>query len=239
VTVGDCAQLVKTLGASPMMAHAPEEAADMAAIAAALVLNIGTLTAETIAAMKLAAKSANRKGIPVVLDVCGAGATPFRDAKVAELLAAAKIDIVKGNASEIARVAGAAVSTKGVDSGAVSGDLAALAQKLATERQAVVVVTGVVDIVTDGTRLLRVANGDRMMATVVGTGCMAASAIGAFAAVETDYVVAAACGLSCFEIAAELAERKSYGPDSFKSALFDCLFGLNRRTVEKRQKIEG
>ncbi len=79
VTIYDCAQAVKSLGASPVMAHAPEEAADMARMASALVLNIGTLTTEFIESMKIAARAANEHGIPVVLDVCGAGATPFRD----------------------------------------------------------------------------------------------------------------------------------------------------------------
>ncbi len=239
VTIYDCAQVVKTLGASPVMAHAPEEVADMAKIASALVLNIGTLTVEFVEAMKKAAASANAKGIPVVLDVCGVGATTLRDVKAAEILDAVKIDIIKGNASEIARVAGLDVKTKGVDSTEVAGDLTATAIALAKARGATVVVTGATDIVTDGERVYRVSNGDVMMSHVVGTGCMAASVIGTFAAVEKDYAKAAACGLACYEIAAELAEKKSYGPDSFKSALFDCLFGLNRRNVEKKQKIEG
>jgi hydroxyethylthiazole kinase len=239
VTIYDCAQVVKTLGASPVMAHAPEEAADMAKIASALVLNIGTLTVEMIAAMKLAAASANQKGIPVTLDVCGAGATLMRDAKVAELLDAVKIDIIKGNASEIARVAGENVRTRGVDAAEVAADLAALAQRLAADRKATVVVTGKVDIVTDGKTIYRVANGDALMTKVVGTGCMAASVIGAFAAVEKDLAAAAASGLACYGIAAELAAKKARAPIAFKNALFDQLYALDARTVAKRQKIEA
>ena len=106
VTIYDCAQVVKTLGASPVMAHAVEEVAEMTQIASALVLNIGTLTVDFVEAMKVAARSANKKGIPVILDVCGAGATGLRDRKCLELLNDARIDVVKGNASEVARVAG-------------------------------------------------------------------------------------------------------------------------------------
>ena len=98
VTIYDCAQVVKVLGASPVMAHAPEEVEEMVQLAAALVLNIGTLTVEVVRAMKLATQSANAKGIPVVLDVCGAGATAFRDRMGFELLDEAKIDLIKGNA---------------------------------------------------------------------------------------------------------------------------------------------
>jgi hydroxyethylthiazole kinase len=239
VTIYDCAQIVKTLGASPVMAHAPEEVAEMAQIASALVLNIGTLTVDFVAAMKLAAHSANQKGIPIVLDVCGAGATALRDQQCRELLAAARISLIKGNASEIARVAGARVQTRGVDATEVGGDLTALAAGLAKTRQATVVVTGKTDIVTDGTRTLFVHNGHPMMTHVVGTGCMAASVIGAFAACERDLMVAAASALACYEIAAELAAEAASGPASFKEKLFDRLYSLDRDTVTRRQRIES
>lgn len=239
VTIYDCAQVVKTLGASPVMAHAPEEAADMTRIASALVLNIGTLTADFVEAMKLAAAAANRQGIPVILDVCGAGATALRDRKVSELLDEVKINVIKGNASEIARVSGQPIQTRGVDAGEVKTDLARLAQSLATRRQATVVVTGETDIVAGEKGIYRVRNGHVLMTRVVGTGCMAASVLGTFAAVEPDYRKAAACALACYGIAAELAAKKARGPASFKAALFDCLCNLNRRTVGKMQRIEA
>lgn len=239
VTIYDCAQIVKTLGASPIMAHAPEEAADMTAIASALVLNIGTLTGGMVEAMKLAAARANQRGIPVVLDACGAGATEFRDRKVLELLDQTKINIVKGNASEMARVGGSKIRTKGVDTTEVPMDLESLAEVLATRRQTTVVITGKVDIVADARGIYRVKNGDKLMTRVVGTGCMAASVVGAFAAVEPDYRQAATCGLACYGIAAELAARKADGPASFKSALFDCLYNLDQPTVERLQRIES
>jgi len=238
VTIGDCAQVVKTLGASPVMAHAPEEAAEMAQIASALVLNIGTLTVEFVEAMKVAARSANRKGIPVILDVCGTGATALRDRKCLELLNEVRIDVIKGNASEVARVGGEGVKTRGVDATEVDADLALLAEKLADQRQATVVVTGKVDIATDGKKTYRIANGHPLMTHVVGTGCMAASVIGAFAAAERDLSLAAACALACFGIAAELAAEKAPGPAAFKARLFDCLYDLDRETVDRRQRIE-
>ena len=213
--------------------------ADMTQIASALVLNIGTLTVDFVEAMKTAAASANRKGIPVILDVCGAGATALRDRKVFELLDEVKINVIKGNASEIARLSGQRIQTKGVDSGEVETDLETLAQTLAVRRQATVVITGKVDIVADATGIYRVKNGHVLMTSVVGTGCMAASVIGTFAAVEPDYRQAAACALACYGIAAELAAKKSRGPASFKAALFDCLYNLDRPTVEKLQRIEA
>jgi hydroxyethylthiazole kinase len=238
VTIYDCAQVVKTLGASPVMAHAREEVAEMAQIASALVLNIGTLTVDFVEAMKLAAHSANKKGIPVILDVCGAGATALRDRKSLELLNEVRIDVIKGNASEVARISGESVKTRGVDATEVSGDLVALAEKLAAQRKATVVITGKVDITTDGRQTYLVKNGHPLMTHVVGTGCMATSVIGAFAAVEADLSLASACALACYEIAAELAAEKASGPASFKERLFDCLYNLDRPTVDRMQRID-
>ncbi|MFZ5449524.1 MAG: hydroxyethylthiazole kinase [Thermodesulfobacteriota bacterium] len=239
VTIYDCAQVVKALGASPVMAHAPEEVEEMARLAAALVLNIGTLTMEMVESMKLAAKSANAKGIPVILDVCGAGATSLRDRKCFELLDEVRIDLIKGNASEVARISGAAVRTKGVDATEVALDLEEVAQSLALRRQCTVAITGPEDLVVDGSRRFVIKNGHPLMSRVVGTGCMAASVMGTFAAVEPDLAVAAAAGLVCFNVAAELAAELDPGPGTFKVRLFDCLDGLDEQTLAERRRVSG
>jgi hydroxyethylthiazole kinase len=239
VTIFDCAQIVKSFGASPVMAHAAEEADAMTSIASALVINIGTLTRDVVDSMKISAAAANRKKIPIVFDVCGAGATPFRDRVCTEILDAAAISVIKGNSSEIARVAGLAVGTKGVDAGEVSADLREVALSLARKRACTVVVTGAEDIVAgaNGTLYL-VRNGDPMMANLVGTGCMAASVIGTFAgACPTEVTEAAAAGLSCFEIAAELAVKDAHGPAAFRQKLQDCVFCLDQAQIEAGQKI--
>ena len=186
VTIYDCANIVRAIGALPVMAHAKEEAADMSKIASALVLNIGTLTTELIESMKIAGKAANEKKIPIVLDAVGVGATKLRDDKALELLNELNINIIKGNASEIAKLAGEEVQTKGVEATKVEADLIELAKKLANDRKATVVITGKEDIVTNGTDIYLCQNGHNMMGSIVGTGCMVASVIGAFAAVEED-----------------------------------------------------
>ena len=239
VTIYDCANVVKVLGASPVMAHALEEVADMVQLASSLVLNIGTLTVPMVEAMKVAAKAANTKGIPVVLDVCGVGATPFRDQKSLELLEEVHIDIIKGNASEVARVSGEAVRTKGVDASEVAVDLTQVAQALAQARRATVVITGETDIVADATRLYLVRNGHPLMGHVVGTGCMATSVIGAFAAVSPDLAKAAAAALVTFGVAAECTAPLSQGPATFKEKLFDCLYNLDEATIKRLMRVEG
>jgi hydroxyethylthiazole kinase len=238
VTIYDCANIVRALGALPVMAHAEEEAADMTLIASALVLNIGTLTPGLIEAMKLAGKAANAKNIPVVLDAVGAGATKLRDDKCAELLKEIGIDIVKGNASEIAKLAGMDVYTRGVESTKVEGDLKELARKFAAQRKSVVVITGKQDIVTDGDSVYLCNNGHDMMSKIVGTGCMSASVIRAFAAVERHYAKAAASALAVFGIAGELGASISAGPGTFKQNFYDALYNLDARDIEKMERLE-
>jgi hydroxyethylthiazole kinase len=238
VTIYDCAQVVKSFGASPVMAHAIEEVDAMASLASALVLNIGTLTTEVVESMKTAAAAANRKGIPIVLDVCGAGATAFRDRKSLEILDSVKVQVIKGNRSEIARIAGQAALTKGVDAGDVAADLRAVAASLAAERACTVVITGAEDIIVGGGKELVVRNGHPMMANVVGTGCMAASVIGTFVGSMPDQIpAAAAAGLACYEVAAELAVKKSDGPASFKQHLFDAIYHLDEKQVRSLQQV--
>jgi hydroxyethylthiazole kinase len=239
VTIYDCANIVKVLGASPVMAHAKEEVAQMTGLAHALVLNIGTLTPDFVAAMEIAALSANAKGIPVVLDACGAGATALRTEACFQLLKAVKIGIIKGNASEIARLSGEEVQTRGVDVAPVETNLLALARKLARERQATVVITGEEDLVADGSRHWRIRNGHPLMAQVVGTGCMSTSVVGAFAAVEPDLALAAAAALVAFGIAAEVAAAAAGGPGTFKERLYDCLYHLDREAIDQRQRVMG
>jgi len=238
VTIYDCANIVKVFGASPVMAHAKEEVADMAGIASALVLNIGTLTLDFVEAMLLAAKSANSKGIPVVLDVCGAGATKLRDDACFRILDEVRIDIIKGNASEISRIAGEDVHSRGVDATEVEKNLQEVAMRLAKRRKCVVVITGVEDIVADEERVVLVKNGHPIMAKIVGTGCMAASVIGTFAAVEKDLVNASVAGLVCYEIAAEVAAKEAKGPGTFKEKMFDAVYNLDARTVNSMQRME-
>ncbi len=236
VTIYDCANVVRAIGALPVMAHAIEESSEMQAIANALVLNIGTLTPELVESMIAAGKKANELQHPVVLDAVGVGATGLRTEKAIEILQKVKIDIVKGNKSEIAKLAGADAFTRGVESTEVE-NIAALAKKLAKERNNTVVVTGAEDIVASAGNSFLVKNGHYLMGKFVGSGCMAASLIGCFAAVEKDYAKASAAALSCFGIAGELAAKKAKAPAAFKQQLFDELYNLKPAVVKKMQKI--
>ena len=218
------------------MAHAKEEVADMVKLSDALVLNIGTLTSEPVESMKIAAKAANEKGIPVILDAVGVGATPFRDKKAFELLDECHIDIIKGNASEIAKLAGEDVVTKGVEAVDIQLDLVQVAKKLAKDKNATVVITAHEDIVVWKDNVYVVKNGHPLMGQIVGTGCMAASVIGCFCAIDKDYGKLCAAGLAVYEIAAEKAARETFTPFAFKQKFFDELFKMDE-VCDWMQKI--
>lgn len=240
VTIYDCANMTRAMGGLPVMAHALEESGDMARLASALVLNIGTLTPALIEAMLVAGAAANEKGIPIVLDAVGVGATPLRDAMAQRLITELRIDVIKGNASEIARLAGENVITKGVETTAISSDPGMLVRQLAQAQQCTVVLTAPVDWIAgqDG-RLYKVSNGHALMGSIVGTGCMAASMIGCFTAVETDHPLAASAALACFGIAGELAAVRAKGPGSFKSAFYDEVYNLEEVLIDKLAKVEA
>jgi len=238
VTIYECANITRAFGALPVMAHAPEECADMTRISSALVLNIGTLTNELIDAMILSAKAANEKKIPVVLDAVGVGATKFRDYMAAKIIDSVNIDIIKGNYSEIAKLAGEKAQTKGVETTSINADPRKIAQELATSKSCIVVMTGKEDIISNGKKIFVVRNGHELMGSIVGTGCMAASVIGSFAAVNPDHFDAAKDALCYFGIAGELAAEVSRGPGSFKVNLYDEAFSLSDENAEKMLNFE-
>ena len=238
VTIFNCAQAVKSIGASPVMAHAPEEAAEMTSISSALVLNIGTLTKELIDSMLISTKAANEKKIPIVLDVCGAGASALRNSSCLKLITERKIDIVKGNASEIASVAGLEVKTKGVDSSEVNDSLSDIALSLSNRLSSVIVITGKRDYVAASGKVSVIDNGAELMGRVVGTGCIAASIIGCFTAVnQSDMFTASAAALSVWGIAGEKAAVKSDGAGTFLLHVLDILSTLSEDDIDKNKKI--
>ncbi|MGD0167605.1 MAG: hydroxyethylthiazole kinase, partial [Gaiellaceae bacterium] len=173
VVMNETANATLALGALPVMAHAPEEVEEMASAAAALVLNIGTLSAPWIESMILAGKAANAAGVPVVLDPVGAGATRYRTDTAERIIREVRVAIVRGNAGEIATLAGQEGEVRGVDSIAVGVPVWEIAKSAARLFGCVIAVTGAVDRVSDGEDTLSVANGHKLLGVVTGTGCMA------------------------------------------------------------------
>jgi len=231
------ANCLLALGASPAMVHAEEEVEDFVAIASALVVNIGTLSPPWVAAMERAAVRAVAQGKPWVLDPVGCGATPYRT-RTAAHLATLKPSVIRGNASEILALAGTtSAPTKGVDSSHEASEAFAAGSALAQELGTVVAITGAVDHITDGERLLRVANGDPAMTRVTALGCAASAIVGAFLVVERDPLHAAASALAAFGLAGERAAAGAAGPGSLRVRIVDQLAALDEPTLLQGVRI--
>jgi hydroxyethylthiazole kinase len=237
VVMEPTANALLALGASPVMAHAVEEMEDITRIASALVLNIGTLSPHWIEAMHRAGSVAKARGIPVVLDPVGVGASRYRTETALALLDAASPSIVRGNASEILTLAGEEGGAKGVDSTAGSDAASGPARTLARRTGGAVSVSGATDLVTDGDTLLRILNDTPLMTRVTGMGCTASAITGAFAAVNPDPLRAAAHAMAVMAVAGERAAEGATGPGSFLPRFHDALHTLTGDDLVKRLRV--
>ena len=226
VVMNNSANALLAVGASPVMAHWTQEMEEMVSIAGALVLNIGTLDENWLEGMRVAGVAASRRGIPIVLDPVGAGATSARTTASLELIELCHPTVIRGNASEIMALVDASVKSKGVDSSAQSGDAVEAARKLALETGAVVVISGATDYITDGTILHTVEGGNEIMTAVTGMGCTSTALVGAFAAVVEDPLVAATAAMAVMSLAGERAAARSRGNGSMQINFLDELYNL-------------
>jgi hydroxyethylthiazole kinase len=237
VVMNETANATLALGALPVMAHAREEVEEMVGLASALVLNIGTLSPHWVEAMLLAGRAANERGVPIVLDPVGAGATRYRTQTALKLLDELHISVLRGNAGEIAALLGKEAEVRGVESIEVSSGAHELAEQAAGWVGAAAV-TGPVDYICDGERMVAVSNGHPLLGKITGTGCMATTMIACFHALDsTDPVGAAVQGLATFGVAAENAAEQARGPGSFHAALYDALAALDPEALDARVRL--
>ena len=232
------ANALLAVGASPAMVHAESEVRDFVQLASALTINIGTLSPPWVAAMHAAAAGARARNIPVLLDPVGAGATPYRT-RVSAALLQGGLTVIRGNASEIMALAGAAAGpTRGVDSTASVDQATDAAVHLARSCATVVAVTGATDFVTDGQRSLHVHGGHPLMTKVTALGCALSSVLGAFAAVRAEEpLTAVAHGLAVYGLAGAKAAEAAQGPGSLRWHIMDVLHNLSPETVAAEARI--
>jgi hydroxyethylthiazole kinase len=238
VVMNETANATLAIGALPVMAHAPQEVEEMVGLASALVLNIGTLSDDWIEAMLVAGRAATERGIPVVLDPVGAGATTYRTETARRILDEVGVTVLRGNQGEVATLAGAEAEVRGVESMAVGLEPPALARGAARQLGVVASVTGPIDHVSDGERVISIANGDPLLATVTGTGCISTALTGCFLAAKPDDPLATAAeALVALEVAAEDAATGAEGPGTFHARLYDALAALDPDALDARAKI--
>ncbi|MBN1850926.1 MAG: hydroxyethylthiazole kinase [Deltaproteobacteria bacterium] len=238
VVMNYTANILLSIGASPVMAHAQEEVEEMVSFAGALVLNIGTLAPDWIDSMIMAGKKANALNIPIILDPVGSGATRLRTESTNRIMSELHVSVVRGNASEILSLAHEDARTKGVDSIHSVDEATSVAYNLAKDLGSILAITGEVDLITDGDRIYRVHNGHALMGSVTGTGCAATATIGAFLAVDKDPVTATATALAYFGLAGEKGAEKTQTPGSFMIASWDALYTIDKKQLEEGARIQ-
>ena len=236
VTVNDCANITLAIGASPIMADAVEEAADIASISSSLVINMGTLNERTVASMIAAGKSANEKGIPVIFDPVGAGASKYRNDVTDIILKQVKVAVIRGNISEVKYISGISSNVKGVDAceSDEDSDNVQIASELASRFECVVAITGEVDTVSDGDRTVLLGYGHEKLSSITGTGCMCTSLVGAFCGASPDQIFeATGAAVMCMGIAGELAYEQSgkNGNGSFHMSIIDAISKMETKTM--------
>jgi hydroxyethylthiazole kinase len=238
VAMNYTANALLAMGAAPVMAHDQGEVEEMVALAGALVINIGTLTEDWLTAMIKAGKKASEKDIPIILDPVGSGATPLRTKAARKIIAETHVRVIRGNASEIVSLKHTDSKTRGVESVHSVEEAAQAAEVLAEELKTTLAITGAVDLITDGNRVIRVSNGHPLMRYVTGAGCTATVTIAAFLAVDADPLSAAATALAFFGLAGEIAAETSSAPGSFMIRMLDALYLITPEELKKRCRIQ-
>ena len=248
VTVNDVANVLLAIGARPIMADDPEEAEEITALCAGLCINIGTLNARTIPSMIAAGKCARALGHPVVLDPVGAGASRLRTATALRILNEVRPTVVRGNISEVRTLAVGSGTTQGVDANAADTvteeNLTAAAEFLrsfAIRTDAVVAVTGAIDLVTDGTDCYAIRNGRAEMARVTGTGCQLSALIAtALASTPSDPLAAAAETVALMGVAGETAWAQMGARDgnaTYRMRIIDAVYCMTGEELSKQMKV--
>lgn len=257
VSVCDVANALLAIGASPIMADDESEASQITSISNALLINIGTLNSRTINAMIKAGKTACELGKPVILDPVGVGATDLRNETTQRLLSEVKFSLIRGNISEIKFLAGVGGNVAGVDASAsdMNTDVkyaCEVATAVARKFNCVVAISGKIDVISDGVRVAMCENGDAMMSSITGTGCMLGAILGAFVACakaadgkscDTGEIFDAVCaGVATFGICGENAAMKTrkagLGTGNFRAFLIDELSLIDDSQIENNKKIK-
>jgi hydroxyethylthiazole kinase len=236
VVMNTTANALLAIGASPVMAHAIDEVEDMVRLAGALVINIGTLSPPWVDAMMRAGQAASARGIPIVLDPVGAGATPYRTETSALLGRSVCPAIVRGNASEIRAMVQVDALTKGVDSLHSTEESVGHARLVGEQYQSVVSMSGVTDIIVSADAMVRVSNGHPIMRRITGLGCTATALTAAFAAVNTSAFDAAVHAMIVMGVVGEIAGERAAGPGSFWMKFLDALYALQEADITMRMR---
>lgn len=249
VTVNDVANVLLACGGSPIMSDEPKDVVDITSICAGLNINIGTLNERSIESMFAAGEKANELGHVVLLDPVGAGASELRTNTALEIMNRIKLDVIRGNVSEIKTLALGSGTTKGVDADATDtvteenlDRMVAFAKEFAAKADSVIAVTGAIDLVADRDKCYVIRNGKPQMSKITGTGCQLSGIATAFAVAnpknKTEAVAAAVCMMG---LAGEIGVSKMQegeGNASLRIRIIDAIYNMDAETLNKGAKYE-
>lgn len=249
VTVNDVANILLACGASPVMSDEPEEVCDITSICGGLNINIGTLNRQSIRAMFLAGRRANELGHVVLLDPVGAGAGRLRTETAVRLTEEIRFDVIRGNTSEIKALACGSGTTKGVDADLADAvteknldKMIEFTKDYAKKTSCIVVITGAIDLVTDGGRCFVIRNGRPEMGRITGTGCQLSGMITAFVTANPGHKLeAAAAAVSAMGLAGEIGfgnMREGDGNSTYRNRIIDAVYNMDSGVLKKGAKYE-
>ena len=232
VTMNDVAQVTLHWGGLPVMADTAGDAEEMATAASAVLFNIGTASDREIDSMVAVGEVANDRGVPVVFDPVGVGATPTRSENAERLLSAVDFAAINGNYGEVSALAGVEAEVAGVESIGEYEEIGDSTRALAASTGATVIASGVTDVVSDGESVYELSVGHERMGEVVGTGCLLGATLATFHAAVADPLEASLSATIGFGLAGErAAERPHDGPASYRVAFLDSVAGMGSATV--------
>lgn len=233
VASNDCANAILAVGGKPVMADSPLESAEISVKSKAVVLNMGTYSADKELAMLKSGKSANGNFIPVILDPVGVHATTFRKKSLSKLLEKIRFFVIKGNLHEMIEVSGEEVCR----SGKTGKDFSSLIVKTAAQKTgAVCVLTGETDFISDGKKTYCIKNGTPRLTAITATGCMTGALIGAFSTISPN-LTAALSGVSLMNLCGEIAAERKWGTGSMKVELMDLLSQITENDIKSRLRF--
>lgn len=226
------ANLLLAAGASPLMSSAKQETIDLSRSAEALLVNIGTLDDNQLETMLDAVTAYQQQHRPIVLDPVGIGASRYREQSILQILSQCTPTIIRGNASEIAVLAGASADCRGVDSTIDSSSVVAAAEQKAKELGCVIAISGAIDYITDGSHTEQINMGSPMMTYVTAMGCGESALMAAMAAIQPDAMRAAVSTFTLMGLSGEEAAKTAQGPGSFRQIFLDELYKIGKQEQE-------
>lgn len=249
VTVNDVANSLLACGGSPIMSDEPKDVYEITSICGGLNINIGTLNERSIEAMMIAGSRAKELAHVILLDPVGAGASTLRTTTAQTIVEKIKPDVIRGNISEIKTLAKGSGTTKGVDADAADtvteenlDEMVAFVKAFAEKTNAVIAITGAIDLVADADVCYVIRNGRKEMSRITGTGCQLSSVATAYAVANPEHKVDAVAAAVCLMgLAGEIGWEKMQegdGNSTYRNRIIDAIFNMDAKTLEAGAKYE-